>query len=252
MKKEVNGICALCLFEKRLCDSHIIPKFQWKLMYEDRSKPELIKMSLDPTEPEDKSFDEGQENLLCSQCEIHISQWEDHAARVIRKLTSEDLSDKSCKGVTLDLDYPKFKLFILSLFWRMGVAKGQRFSGVKLGPHAETMRQMLIDSIPGESSQYCSFLLIPRSQGKWMKEFMHSPIPFRYESHRAYSIIIHGVQFILFMSSHAPPAGIESYGLTEKGLRVHVTNDPKFLSDIAARCVAASEKRIELGVKRED
>jgi hypothetical protein len=40
-------------------------------------------------------------------------------------------------------DYATLKLFLMSLLWRVSVAKGEFFRCVKLGRHEEQLRQML-------------------------------------------------------------------------------------------------------------
>jgi len=52
------------------------------------------------------------------------------------------------------IDYAPFKLFQLSTLWCAAVAKGEFFSRVALGPHGETVRQMLLGGDPGEPWQY--------------------------------------------------------------------------------------------------
>lgn len=50
-----------------------------------------------------------------------------------------------------NLPYRPLKLFRLSLLWRMSVSSLREFALVKLGPHEERIRQMLLQDDPGQS-----------------------------------------------------------------------------------------------------
>ncbi len=61
------------------------------------------------------------------------------------------------------INYKSFKLLLLSILWRSGIAEGRVFSQVTLGPHAERLRCMLKASDPGAQLDYpCMLFLFSR------------------------------------------------------------------------------------------
>ncbi len=55
---------------------------------------------------------------------------------------------------TNEFDYSKLKLFFLSLLWRASETSLLAFNKVKLGPHAEVIRQMVVNGNPGSVEKY--------------------------------------------------------------------------------------------------
>ena len=83
----------------------------------------------------DKFAQKGlREKLLCDKCELHMSKWEDYACRVLFDDQAKLLS-KSEQAIHLHrIDYSKFRLFLLSLLWRMSAAKDEFWREVQLAP----------------------------------------------------------------------------------------------------------------------
>jgi hypothetical protein len=65
------------------------------------------------------------EKLLCHVCEQKLSKYEVYSSRVLRRLASvviEEDKRSEASGLGTDVDYQRFKLFLLSLIWRAGIA----------------------------------------------------------------------------------------------------------------------------------
>ena len=68
------------------------------------------------------------------------------------------LKDKSPRGYVLGgIDYGRFRLYGLSILWRMGASRLPVFSAVKLGPHQEHLRGALLREDPLCETQYPFF-----------------------------------------------------------------------------------------------
>ena len=113
--------CALCKSNAPLQNSHIIPEFFYTQVYDAIHRFQVIPTDLSKSEKfEQKGV---REKLLCKLCEQKIGRWE--------KYTKETFGDgigikieQTRKTLKLsNLDYRKFRLFLLSLLWRMGVSK---------------------------------------------------------------------------------------------------------------------------------
>jgi hypothetical protein len=122
--------CALCQSKNTLRDSHIIPEFLYKELYDDLHRFHVVPFNA--SEPERFRQQGLYEKLLCEGCEQKFSVWE--------KYTNEAF----CKGIGIkiehtgelfklsNLDYDKFRLFLLSLLWRMSVSTQDFFKLVNL------------------------------------------------------------------------------------------------------------------------
>lgn len=136
--------CALCLEESDLRQSHIIPEFMYKSLYDEINRFHVL--SVIPEKSNWKEQKGLRERLLCGKCEQKLSVWERYASLVLKggiPLTHRrEGSIIHLSGV----DYKQFKLFQLSILWRASVSTLQFFEKVQLGEHAEIIRQHLLAS----------------------------------------------------------------------------------------------------------
>ena len=72
--------CALCLENNLLCDSHIVPEFFNKPLYDDSPK-RYHGISTDPGERLDIKQKGISEELLCESYERKLSLWEGYARK---------------------------------------------------------------------------------------------------------------------------------------------------------------------------
>ena len=140
--------CALCREEKTLSQSHVFPEFLYDELYDEHHRYNTL--SILPDKRDLLTQSGMKEELLCYDCEQQLSRHEDYAARALRKLKQRIRSTAS-HGYFLHqgLDYARFKLFLLSLLWRAGVARQSFFANVQLGVQQEVLRIMLRANNPG-------------------------------------------------------------------------------------------------------
>jgi hypothetical protein len=158
------------------------------------------------------------ERLLCDKCELHISKWEAYACRVIFDDEAKLLS-RSEKVLQLQgIDYPKFKLFLLSLLWLMSVAKGAFWKEVRLGPLEEKLRVCLLNSDPLASDNYPCLFCPVLIDGHFDVGWLMPPDKTRIDGHTVYRVIINRILFCFFASTHAKKVGLGNTPSTNKGI----------------------------------
>ena len=83
------------------------------------------------------------------------------------------------------------KLFLMSLLWRAGVAKGDFFRCVKLGPHQERLREMLHAEDPSEPDEYGCLItpLLPEKEIA-MESIVAMPFLTRTDGHNGCLIVV--------------------------------------------------------------
>jgi len=198
-------VCPLCQKEKPLVESHVIPEFLYRPLYDDKHR--AIEAKLVP-----KGFKYLQkgyrEPLLCKDCEDTISKFETHFANAwYQEGKCPNKINNSTVQVT-GLDYTLFRLFHLSILWRAGISKREEFSKVQLGPHEERIRRMIFAGDPGKPNQYplyVMFLITPETR-KVQQQMIILPGDLRIEGHRVYLFSFGGCAWYYLVSGHAPPS----------------------------------------------
>jgi hypothetical protein len=158
-----QGFCKLCLKEKQLVSSHLIPRALYAYCYKDEHRP--IKYGDGFLLPTDR---QTQDYLLCTDCEDTLNQggeswisdklatWERTFPLydILRKLPAD--FDEDGMAVYFAAKNPEIKIdkiahFALGLFWKASVhpwKAGEIEPRIELGPYSEDIRKWLI----GEAS----------------------------------------------------------------------------------------------------
>lgn len=193
--------CALCHKDSKLCLSHIFPEHLYKeSLYDENHKFHRVSDEDDKNRP--RAFQKGlREHLLCVKCEQQLSVYETYAAEILFG-GPELLFEKFGEYLTLsNLDYPKLKLYQLSLIWRASVSRNPDFHAVNLGKHGEIIRQMILQSNPGSSDLYGSLMFVVKDGDDLASGFFLPPVATRLDGHIAYWYVIGGVAFVHVVTS---------------------------------------------------
>lgn len=150
------SMCCLCLEDKDLIsNSHIIPDFLYQDLYDEKHRM-VRTVGLNVKTAQKIQTGEKEGGLLCAKCDNEIlGSLETYASRVlftgkesirVQNVLHPDgqLTSTLCE----DLNYGKFKLFLLSLLWRASISKNAFFSHVHLGPLEESVRRMIFGNDP--------------------------------------------------------------------------------------------------------
>jgi len=203
-------------------------------VYDEKHRLKVVPLSSEERERfEQKGI---REYLLCEDCEMQISKYEDHVKRVFYGGTG--ISIKRGNPIIIGgIDYSKFKLFQLSLIWRASVSKNNFFGAVQLGSHEEKIRKMIISENPGGWLKYpcCIFMML--MDGKEILDaFIYPPQLFKYKGHFAYRFIFGGCFWIFFISSHTHEIEVKNFFLTEDGkisIPLRKAEDTPFFQGVA-------------------
>ncbi len=159
--------CKLCGLEKELIKAHIIPEFMYQNLYnEDHRFYEFsVQDILDGKKLKPfVQIGEFDKNILCSVCDNErLGSLEKYAQKVLfgKNLNPNEAPD--CQNYELEgfefsecknVDYKKFKLFLLSILWRSHITVREKFDSVDLGPHADKIKEMIWNNNAGEELEY--------------------------------------------------------------------------------------------------
>lgn len=227
--------CCLCLQEKKLCNSHIIPEFMFKSLY-DPDNHRFYPLTDDPETP--KHFKKGfRERLLCEDCEQKMSEWERYFHQLLVKRITFVGKKPGIVAVANGLDYAKVKLFQMSLIWRAGISSTRKeFQNVQLGPHEERLRHMLNKGDPGEPYDYGCILLLTPSYADLLSGLMMLANESRFDGHRCYSFLLCGVTWIFLVSKHTKSFHTTELFLSRDG-KLSIIIDDKYSKQMFERTV---------------
>ncbi len=207
--------CKLCQNNKKLMNSHIIPEFIYKPLYDDKHRFHVLSTYSAKGKPmEQKGI---REKLLCTDCEQHLSKYEGYARKVLFGGVNIVVQNDNGGIVVSEIDYKYFKLFQLSILWRASVSSHKMFKNVNLGKHQHMIRQMILSDIPGHQEEYCCVMMAIKSGSDGMGTFIDQPEKGRIDNHVVYRFIFGSIVWIYFVSSHKIPKLINDFLLTEKG-----------------------------------
>jgi hypothetical protein len=238
-------VCALCKVNEDVQNSHIIPEFFYRMVYDPQPRRFRV-LSTEPSVPERYEQKGLRERLLCRVCEQRIGRWEDYAKRTF--VDGQGVRTTPLEGGMRlhGIDYKTFKLFQLSLLWRMSVSAQDFFAEVDLGPHEEKLRVALLNDDPLQPGDYCCALIVVKVAGAFLKDWMLAPSQGRLGSNRAYWLVINGIFFIYCVGSHPPPAGLAAAAITQRNELVVIDDDARnypFLNDVLVKLHKAIQDR---------
>lgn len=209
------GSCKLCKNERELKNSHIIPEFMYTPLYDKKHRFDMLS---NHETLRTKNLQKGiREYLLCEQCEVVLSKYERYVSQILSG--QNHIAHQRNGGlVHLDgVDYKKLRLFGLSVLWRASVSSLPIFKQVKLGPHEEKIRHMILGEDPGKPNKYPFILAIVEHQDEVQTRLIIQPTWTRSEGHYAYRFVMGGLVWIFIVSSHQPPSVISQTAVSEEG-----------------------------------
>jgi len=196
-------------------NSHIIPEFIYKPLYDEKHRFHVISTYKKKDRPKEQKG--IRERLLCLDCEQHISRYEDYARKVLFGGVEISVLNESGGIIVSEIDYNCFKLFQLSILWRASVSNHKMFKNVQLGKHESIIRKMIISDIPGQKEKYCCVMMAIKNGSDGMSTFIDQPEKRRIGNHITYRFIFASVAWIFFVSSHKIPKIINDFILSEEG-----------------------------------
>ena len=154
--------CKMCLQERRLVDAHIIPRSFYKPMISGAEPPNIIS-SASQFRRKKVRIGVYDKTIVCAECEDRFNDWDNYAPRLLLSKATPMSEFKDEQGTPLalaieEVDYEKLKLFFISLLWRISASSHLFFSQVRLGPHEEILRNMILRADPGDEEMYSVLL----------------------------------------------------------------------------------------------
>jgi hypothetical protein len=161
--------------------------------------------------------------ILCQFCDNEkIGSLDTYASLILydgypKTVQSRGQTDGTKYTYFGEIDYTRFKLFLLSILWRASISNRPLFREVKLGPHEEQIRQMLLHDDPGEQLRYPCLMMTYRHLKDLPGDIVTQPSRSRVNGGHAYKFLIGGMIYIFFVSKHAIPVALTDFAINPKG-----------------------------------
>ena len=162
--------------------------------------------------------DGWKEHLLCRKCEQRIGDWEkiaceelrgEHGATATPRATPYSgpiVLPRGVKPAALQMlemqgcDYATWRLFQLSMLWRMDRSRLHELATVDLGEARDDVEKMLAAEDPGRPMDYPCWVYILSSWGQPTRELMTTPIPFKYKGYPAIELVFGGLGWFFIIA----------------------------------------------------
>lgn len=233
--KKKKGVCHLCLEQKPLIKkSHIIPEFMYQELYDENHKmfhfapKELLKPKPIIKRPSLGIYEGG---LLCADCDNKVigQQYEDYVGKVLYSKTDlppeiawQNKLFKDPKHglefcISSNINYKKFKLFVLSILWRASISSNDFFSAVNLGPYEETIRKMIEAGEPGSDDLYPINVFSWLRDEKLPNDIISKPLYIKKDGKTTYYLPINGLLIEVSISKGPLKPPFDGIRLKEDG-----------------------------------
>ena len=228
------GKCKLCGEAKKLCEqSHIIPNFMYQDLFDENNRMHAIQIKESKIKQLGyRQTGEFDKHILCHSCDNETLGKLDRYASLILydgypKIFEHRAGPDREYTYCAEIDYAQFKLFLLSVLWRASISDRPLFREVQLGPHEERIRQMLLNTDPGEQLKYPCLIMTYRHLKEYPEDIVAQPSRSRVNGGHIYKFLIGGMIYIFFISKHAIPPALMDVAINPKGEMKIIHSPPR-------------------------
>lgn len=181
-----------------------------------------------------------EQDILCSNCDNKkLGSLETYASQALYggiELSIENGAIDSSKYIRVKgLDYSKFKLFLLSIWWRASISSLPVFRDVNLGEHEEIIRKKLLTSEPGSANEYpCAIFTYLHHKNEYHK-IIAEPISTTNNDQQMCVFLIGGNLFIFFTHLYEKTEWVSQSAINEKGMMQIVQMSESLSSKVVNR-----------------
>lgn len=211
--------CQLCEKPGVLRDSHIVPEFLYKDLYNEKRHM----MGINGKGKSGwKALQKGlREKLFCDGCEQLLNdRYEKPFVKYWRDNNPLPQTLKPGELIEIQVpDYTSFKLFHLSIFFRAAISSLPTYRDANLNEkHVERLRELILNCDPGKHWEYMVFGNVLTHHDSFKPVAMVSqPYPRRLDGNKALGMIYGKVAWYITTISHRAKA-IEEVALSTNGV----------------------------------
>ena len=218
----MGTVCQLCARVAQLCRSHILPEFLYRPLYDEKHRYSILTKGEQGSRYSQKGLSQ---KLLCRSCEQRLSEFESYAAKVITGQFDHCAERKGDRLTISGIDYPRFKLFQLSILWRASVSSIEFFRLVSLGPREAKAKEMLLAGDPGRPDDFGCLVIFAQDRGRDISDTMFNPEPMRWGGRRMYKFFFAGAVWVYHCDRRRPASHLRKFFLGPDGRLTGIFGD---------------------------
>lgn len=226
----MNGTCKLCLKEKELRHSHILPEFMYQNLY-DPSPKRFYKLTVnqeDANKSKQRIEQKGvREYLLCGDCEVMLSKYENYAAETIYAKNRGNKAYIKKQSQTPDqqyftyeyagFSYTEFKIFLLSMLWRLIISKSFPTPEIE-NEVQEKLRSAILKQNPLRYDDFpCLLQVIKYRKGEIANGFILQPFLTNNDGNRVLNVLVDGLMYSFYLNSDGMNEDRKAFFLKQDG-----------------------------------
>jgi hypothetical protein len=197
--------CRLCNLEKHLIKAHIFPDFLYKnlnLYVPDKKGQGRVHKAIkkeNKFEYNDKGLPTGiyDSNILCLECDNYLNQeFENYSKRILFDEIFEQLVGQNDFKIFTQIDYTKFKLFILSIFWKASIS--EHFKGINLSLAVEEEIRLMLNKKDAKEQEDFGTVLFYLNEPEITSEFLSDIKTIKNQNKTSYAFIAGGILFYFY------------------------------------------------------
>jgi hypothetical protein len=237
--------CKLCGKVTKLCRSHIIPEFLYRNIYDKSPKKFWVLVSSIAGKKRAQMQKGIREYLLCEKCENKISVYERYAERIlyaqnrnspvklIRSSSSNNMTFHEFEG----FDYRTFRLFLLSLLWRILISKENYDTDYIDNSVQAYLKSAIQGEDPLNENDFCCFIqMMVHRDGSPFGHTILGPFQTSYHEKDVLNILIDSFLFSFIIGQIELPTEINSHILNNQGkmtiIKRCVNDDPNIMEAV--------------------
>lgn len=142
------------------------------------------------------------ERLFCRECEDIFMNFEQYA----EKIKSRFIYPENEFIQFNNIDYSKFKLFLISILFRASVSTLYYFENIDIGHHEKILRKRLLKNSPGKYYEYaCSMTLLIENIGISDKLIdLYPDVKMHYDGERIFRFVFGGIIWMFYPTFFLP------------------------------------------------
>lgn len=238
--------CRLCLENKKLSKSHIIPEFMYSGVYDEEPR-RYYSVKNEPGKTTSRIEQKGlREYLLCKKCEALLSKYEKYADENLYGKNFAAEATITNRSATTDgkhriydvsgLEYRKMKLFLDSILWRILISNTFRTPKTKSTILESLRLSLLHEKELNEDIFPCIIItFFGPGQTEFLKGYNYFPFDDDDTSTGILTIIIDGFEFNFFYDRSLPESEIKGHLVQSGNMKIlasSITERPDLFDDM--------------------
>jgi hypothetical protein len=187
-------------------------------------------------------------SILCGDCDQKVSPWDAYAQELLlhqfSDATALQVNQQKVGWRIKSFDYPRLKLFFISLLWRASVSKQPFYKRISVGPFENHLRSMILNEEPGNAQDFA--VLLGRFDELWLTAML-DPHPEKFDGVSFVRFYLTGFVALIKVDQRAAPSQLAGFCMRDNAPLIvivrsfHDSKDGLVMKKLAAS--AMSKKR---------